>query len=390
LSFALRIPILGERTINEVFPNIDWYWQYRLGMVHNLVCFPLILLFIRSLFPGALGRITTLLVFSIAAIFGLSLFVDTVDLGIFLFAYYLIVAGPVIIVSAYIVIKRAIKQKGSTRIMGLGMVVVCGFGLFAMFENWQNRISASDLAILAFVSFGFFQAIGVAQRHNESVENENRLTSRLERSKAALSQQRQTLESDLHDTLGGRLVDLRIQFHRNFADHPEFDPHRKQIDDLYRTFRGELLFMEDLEFASSDPIRGLHLSLLRRYSEVGRELQFQCDEALQSLLGDDSLLMELLHLTREICTNDLKYGTGESRWRIRIRSSELRILQLNRVAEAGQDWDGAVVERGGDSAVHASRRVNRLGGSTETHRRGGFYCFAARIPVGAVQGTQTT
>ncbi|MCB1138822.1 MAG: 7TM-DISM domain-containing protein [Leptospiraceae bacterium] len=393
LSFALRIPFLGEKTIGSIWPALEWHLQYRFNMTLNMLSPPLMILYFRALFPSALHRKALYALLVVCGAFALTLFADTTLLGFYIYGYYLIVAGPVLVVSAYMVLARSVREKNSTRIMALGMAVVCLFGLFAIYENFKDNPDAADLALLAFLSFGLFQAVGVAQRHRESVENEKELIFHLERSKLALSHQRQSLENDLHDSLGSRLVDLKIQCSLGKTENLA-----SQLDEVYNLFRGEVLFMEDLEYASRNPITGLQLSLLRRYSGAGRELNFQVEDssALESRLQDDAFRMELFQLTREICTNDLKYGQGESRWRLSLNGKgHLELLQMNRLAgPKGKKEDDQPVSSADmifpesvsddstklELAVHARKRIQRMSGRMRVGIRGHVFYFRASIP----------
>lgn len=351
LSFALRIPLLGEKTIHEILPGLSWEVQYRSNMSLNIVTPPFLLLFFHRLFPAALNRKLFYGFLIVCGAFSLSIFLDTISLGRIMFAYYLVAAGPALLLGFYMALVYGIRQKGSGRTMAVGMGLVSILGVMAIYQNWYTRDYAGQLAILAFVSFGFFQAIGVAQRHNESIEKEKMLGLHLERSRQALSYQRQSLENDLHDNLGSRLVDLKLESAR--INEAGLSGLRKQIEEINQLFRGQLLFIEDLEYSSRDPITGIQLSILRRYSSAGRELKFRISEKdramLDSQLQDDSFRMEFLQITREICTNDLKYGVRDSRWRISIDKDRcIRLLQLNRIrsedSTPGPEWSGVAAE----------------------------------------------
>lgn len=399
LSFALRIPLLGEKTIHMLWPDVSWETQYRTNMGLNIFTPPLLILYFHLLFPGALHRRLFLAFLSVCGVFALSIFLDTVNLGRIMFAYYLIVAGPALLLGLYMVFRHGIRRKGSGRTMALGMAMVTVLGLMAIYQNWYTREDAAELAMLAFVAFGLFQALGVAQRHNESIEKEKSLATRLQKSREALSHQRQSLENDLHDSLGSRLVDLKLQATRNPVN---LDSLKNQLNETYELFRGQLLFMEDLEYSSREPLTAIQLSVLRRYSAAGRELRFHMVERyrplLEEFLADDSVRMDFLQLTRELCTNDLKYGEGESRWYLKLdEAGNVRLEQINRISvsshwlpkhpdekeEEGWDpvtWPG-IAENGKGLAMHALTRIRRMGGVAHVRLIGRIFRFSARIPL---------
>lgn len=402
LSFAFRIPLLGEKTIHLLWPDISWEMQYRTNLGLNILTPPLLILFFHLLFPGALRKRLLAAFLIVCAIFALSIFLDTIRLGRIMFAYYLVVAGPALLLGLYMVFSHGIRRKGSGRTMALGMGMVTVLGLMAIYQNWYTREDAGFLAMLAFVAFGLFQAVGVAQRHHESIEKEQELSRRLQRSREALSHQRQSLENDLHDSLGSRLVDLKLQAEK---ERPDLDALRSQLDNTYALFRGQLLFMEDLEFSSRDPLAALQISVLRRYSAAERELRFRIDDAhrpyLEEFLSDDATRADFLQLTRELCTNDLKYGQGESRWRLRVQDGFVRLDQLNLVARPSNvsdtpsadsqssksvaltmfPADGRRREKIEELARHARSRIARLRGVATVSRGGSVYRFSGRIPV---------
>ncbi|MCB1138005.1 MAG: 7TM-DISM domain-containing protein, partial [Leptospiraceae bacterium] len=399
LSFAFRIPLLGEKTIHLLWPGISWETQYRTNLGLNILTPPLLILFFHLLFPDALRRRLLVVFLIICAIFALSIFLDTIRLGQIMFAYYLVVAGPALLLGLYMVFSHGIRRKGSGRTMALGMGMVSVLGLMAIYQNWYTKEDAGYLAMWAFVAFGLFQAVGVAQRHHESNEKEQELSRRLQKSREALSHQRQSLENDLHDTLGSRLVDLKLLADK---DSPDMKSLRSQLNATYDLFRGQLLFMEDLEYSSRDPLTAMQISVLRRYSAAERELRFHIDEAhrpvLEEFLSDDAIRADFLQLTRELCTNDLKYGRGESRWRLSLREATVVLDQFNLVAESGlatsspsrkndlasfkeipAHVDGKHQDK--EMARHARIRIWRLGGDATVRTSGRVFLFQGRIPL---------
>ena len=400
LSFAFRIPLLGEKTIHLLWSGISWETQYRTNLGLNILTPPLLILFFHLLFPGALRKGLLGAFLFICAIFALSIFMDTVRLGQIMFAYYLVVAGPALLLGLYMVFSHGIRKEGSGRTMALGMAMVTVFGLMAIYQNWYTKEDAGQLAMLAFVAFGLFQAVGVAQRHHESIQKEQELSRRLQKSREALSHQRQSLENDLHDSLGSRLVDLKLQADK---DRPDLESLRSQLSTTYDLFRGQLLFMEDLGYSARDPLDAIQISVLRRYAAVEREVRFRIDGAhrlaLEEFLFDDATRADFLQLMRELCTNDLKYGRGESRWRLSIRDGIVRLDQMNLVGEPSFRFDTPSGRNDGPSmaelisvgandkqpengmARHARNRIARLRGVATVSVVGRVFRFSGRIPT---------
>jgi hypothetical protein len=98
--------------------------------------------------------------------------------------------------------------------------------------------------------------------------------------------------------------------------------------------------MEDLNTAYHDLFTGLNLTVLRRYSDAEREVDFQIsNQAFHKMKNatfnskSNNPKSELFYLITEICTNDLKYGTNESIWRLGVEKQNLTIFQSNTVKE---------------------------------------------------------
>lgn len=378
LSFAFRIPLMGEKAAMLVFGDLPWQFVYRLNTGINIVAPPFILLYLSSLIHELPGRriIQACTYTGIGSV--LILFFPADLIGRFMFAYYLLIAGPVLIYAAIIAVIHTLRYNDSTRTMGAGMVLVCVFGLTAIYLTWTAREGAADVAILAFVSFGVFQAIGVAQRHRDSIQKERDLSYRLIQSKEDLSYQRKTLESDLHDNLGSRLTDLKIRAERNSVNPAESAELMQEIDELQKQFREQLLFIEDLDYATENPVSGLQLALLRRYSNAAREIRFVIPQkdtgTVTDILLNDSFRLDVFQLAREVCTNDLKYGYGESVWRIRTAHNSLKIFQLNPADRPSPD-----------EPAHIRMRAKKLSGRICTRSGKSYHAVTIEIPLEGVK-----
>lgn len=99
------------------------------------------------------------------------------------------------------------------------------------------------------------------------------------------------------------------------------------------------------------------MALLRRYSDAGRELNFLTSGTGQSENISEQTIawLPLFFLVMEICTNDLKYGIGESRWKIIQNGNDLAVHQENKIAKMKK---GAISTPG----KRAAERTRLLGG----------------------------
>lgn len=384
LTFAIRVPFLGENTIDILVGELSWEFEARLLESLNLMAPPMLMLFLRSLFPDVVSR-RVVWVYSLASFaFMCTHFFGMKVLARAMFLMYVVVLVPLLSHAVLITLRMALHGRRSAILMTGGMLCFCALCFWAMYRNWMAA-PAADVALLGFAIFALFQSVALGQAYRDSFRERELLTARLNRSRAALTAQRKELEINLHDTVGGALTDLKILTERGIErarSDPGFEPAahftdmRERLDQTNLAFRGQLLFMEDLELTGTDPLTGLQLMLLRRYSDAGRELVFQVDEdcslALQKAMSDDAWRFEFLQLAREICTNDLKYGEGESSWRLAFADvsrskrslAPFLLLQRNRIATQAPtpaETQEPVVRR-------AAQRAARLGGELVAER----------------------
>ena len=138
---------------------------------------------------------------------------------------------------------------------------------------------------------------------------------------AAVSRVRKSVNADMHDHLGGRLTDLKFmseELQKSGGDNPELiERIRGGIERSIEILRERLLNIEDLDLLARDFPRGIHMILLRRYSNRGRELDFDyvAGEGENQFRPAEAMAGEVYALVSEIVTNDLKYGEGTARWR---------------------------------------------------------------------------
>lgn len=112
-----------------------------------------------------------------------------------------------------------------------------------------------------------------------------------------------------------------------------------------QALRDRGLAMEDEELLAKDFVGGLRMILLRRYVRAGRVLRFNAPESVRAALrlpDNDGKKAELFSIMQELCTNDLKYGRGESRWSLRLVFDELRVVLYSEKAEQQQTRTGGL------------------------------------------------
>ena len=148
----------------------------------------------------------------------------------------------------------------------------------------------------------------------------------------AAKRERARINSDLHDHLGASLTDLKL-FSETARENPEVDGDfaRKledKVESAVRLLRNDLLDLEDLSLLEENFMAGIQMIILRRYVEAGRSMDFRAPESGRQELNrqlQGGLVAVLYAVIKEMVTNDLKYGSGDSVWQFDWDASELRI-----------------------------------------------------------------
>ncbi|RHX90783.1 ATP-binding protein [Leptospira stimsonii] len=149
----------------------------------------------------------------------------------------------------------------------------------------------------------------------------------------AIQQVRQKINIDLHDHLGAKLIDLKFLSEELLSG--TIEPNRNLFEKIQGTvnqsigmLREQMLKIEDLNLVSENFITGVNLVLLRRYSDAGREIEFQYNDELLEIFDsykDEASLMEFFGIINEVTNNDLKYGKGVSNWNFSLKDKEIRM-----------------------------------------------------------------
>ncbi|TGL93100.1 response regulator [Leptospira barantonii] len=166
--------------------------------------------------------------------------------------------------------------------------------------------------------------LDLVQGYKNRIEHEND-------KREAIHKVRQKINIDLHDHLGAKLIDLKFLSEELLSG--KIKPDQNLIEKIHGTvnqsigmLREQMLKIEDLNLVSENFITGVNLVLLRRYSDAGREIDFQSEEALIQLFEshrDENALMEFFGIINEVTTNDLKYGKGISNWKFSLINHEI-------------------------------------------------------------------
>lgn len=379
LLIAARIPFHLTKSYEIIFDPLPWDIQTRIVFLLNTLSIPVGMLYIRSLFPDLLSRGTVFVYFLCSAA---ACFLQAGDLAMIAAANltFTSVMLSVLTVHVLVVLYRAAKLRRSAVLMALGIVSLGVLSGVSLALNWRGE-EGGQYALGSFFLFVLFQALALSRYFQRAVEAEAALNERLRESREALGRQREQLQVSLHDSLGGALTDLQVFTEQGLRSDSSARDTLSAIHDrvtgAVKMFRSQLLFMEDLELSSRDLLPGVQMTLLRRYADAGRELDFDATAEAVRLLGENQGLsgdaaVDLFFLAAELCTNDLKYGTGESFWRVGLDGRFLTVLQRNVMRYP------APVSRIPHSA---SERARKMGGTLFSEVKQNQFRIDLRLPL---------
>ncbi len=153
----------------------------------------------------------------------------------------------------------------------------------------------------------------------------------------ALRSQKDAILSDVHDRLGAIVTDFAIAADRmSLTCDPTICVRRDEAEPLLAnivrlagemrvSFRSFVDEVADFHMMTEDFLAGLHMRLLRRYSNAGRRIVFHGEGPPEVGNPLGSRLSDVCHIVEEVCTNDLKYGEGTASWSARICESALSL-----------------------------------------------------------------
>lgn len=174
----------------------------------------------------------------------------------------------------------------------------------------------------------------------------------------AAARERERMNADLHDHLGGSLIDLQLMNEQALEEggheREALERMYAKIGEVIRILRNDMLGLEDLALLEENFLEGIQLILLRRYVEAGRELDFQIDATPPPRIGPDR--SQILHaVLTEVANNDLKYGSGPALFR--FRSGERILIEFESRSHYRLETHGT-----GRGTAGMIRRLSEIGG----------------------------
>lgn len=213
--------------------------------------------------------------------------------------------------------------------------------------------------------------IRLKEEYDKRVFLENELTRRRERD---------SIFADIHDNLGGKLLDLSIQLNSLQPDSilsaQNKDKIANTINSVLKGLRNHLLEFEDMNKIESNLADGLRFFLLRRYSYAERKINYTIGTGYREIRFPKEVYPHLLNIIAELVNNDLKYGFGVSRWTLNFENNNL-LLHLR--AQTGWKDENAVL---GNGNILIRKRIELLNGSFSESIDSDSYTASVELPVG--------
>lgn len=209
----------------------------------------------------------------------------------------------------------------------------------------------------------------------ELIEKISVLLRSKQRQEEGLRSERESLVGDLHDIVGSDLTDLLIVLDSISPDSPpgnRVQRARQLARSVLGTLRDRIHEREDMQLIRENFMHGVKVILNRRYTSVGRGVRFRFHSDEERLFVSHLGLSQrhvLYSVFLEITTNDLKYGTGISTWKLSYRNGMFRATFL---AQSVQETTGRL------SFV---KRLKDAGGACSEKNSRGRYAFHLRMDL---------
>ncbi|MCZ8237622.1 MAG: 7TM-DISM domain-containing protein [Leptospiraceae bacterium] len=233
------------------------------------------------------------------------------------------------------------EEKQVHYLMGIGLFGLSVSCYLAIFLNLYGA-SGGIYLIIGYAIYVTFQSISLSKYFSYAIESRANIELQMqEQNLRALSKQREEMQLMVHDNLGAGLTDLKILMDREIVKSKSNKRSflyglRGRLNSILVSLRANLLEIEDLNLLYENFLTGLNLKLLRRYSEIGREINLQLTDSmiqhfhnLKISPANRDFYINLYYIFYEVCTNDLKYGMGETEWSLSFVNGDIHFIQRN-------------------------------------------------------------
>lgn len=284
---------------------------------------------------------------------------------------------------------NSIKYSWNTKIEFVLLLFICpAYSSFIMdysnFTKYEAHYYASDFSFLIFYGlmaiFTYRRKFLLVEQHKRELEKLHweKETEKL-RNELAIKEEREKIFADIHDNLGGKLLDLSFQLEKiqpQATINYEFKRViSEQIREVLKSLRNRLLVFEDTEKIEENFIEGIQNFLIRRYSLADRKIQFSTDSNFENLKLKKIASSPFLNIIQELVNNDLKYGSGISNWKFSLEDNII-YLQFSSLT----NWNQTQVSVGNGHKT-IEQRVKELNGGISQKIENGRYLAHLKLPL---------
>lgn len=345
LSFLVRIPFLNSKLYEYIIPVLSFDALASITHYMTIASFIAGNLFLNVLFHK---RKVILINFTFYLGGILAIFFPFLP-GMYsylFFQLYLIFFLFLFLVHSIYLLSTNQTERQSSLLMGFGLFGLAVFCFLAIYLNYIG-VQGGILLLLGYSIYVIFQSVSLSKYFAFAIES--RASLELKHStenQIALSKQRSEMQLMMHDNLGAGLTDLKVYLEKIMRQSNSTSLEinlqviQERIISIIKSLRNQLLFIEDLDVTYENFLTGLNLTLLRRYTDAGRELDFKLNndlsvhlQSLKLIASNRDYYLEIFYMMYELCTNDLKYGAGESTWHLFMEKDHFAIVQSNLTKE---------------------------------------------------------
>lgn len=410
LDYAIRTLLVEHRILMRIFPSLPFDLTFRLEYLTAYLVFP----FFVSFFSHLFSKEFNLYYIRAVWIFILVLCTTVILFPHYIYTQFLIPFEAAVFCSIpYLLYANlsAIRNRRVGSVTSFAGVVILGIGAVTDILHNEHIIFLHYTFPFCLFGFLFFQSFSLSTKFSKAFsisekqalelsektvsltntnEELNELKTELEKKveersrtlelvyresviemqkvsslekELAVQKERQKIFVDIHDHMGSNILDLKNFIEDIASDEKNDDIIIKKakftINKLEDNLRMKLYAIEDLEILRKDPLNGIRLLILRRYSIPNREINFFCEEDLYEIPRSsfsEKLVEVLFSVSQENATNDLRYGSGLSEWRFFLRKQNL-CLEMISSTNYTIDHKGS-----GNGRKNIENRLHEIGG----------------------------